>query len=137
MARIHGKDGRLYVGLASSTAAAEPVAFLNSWGIDQSTDRTEVTAFDDANKTYVAGKEDTQGTYGGFWDSATAQLYTAASDGAKRRFYLYPDATVGTTGPYWFGEAFFDWSVSGSADGAVEISGSWSAASNIGVQAIT
>ncbi len=128
MARKHGKDGRLYVGLASSTAAAEPVAFLSNWSLDQSVEQVETTAFEDSTKTYVAGKPDSSGTYSGFWDDSTVQLYTAASDGDARRWYLYPDASVGTTGPYWFGTGFFDMSVSGAVDGAVQVSGNFFAA---------
>ena len=131
MARKHGKDGRLYVGLASSSVAAEPVAFLSGWTVDFSVEQVEVTAFEDFNKTYVTGKSDFSGTFSGFWDDATVQLYTAASDGDARRFYLYPDATVGSAGPYWFGESFFDMSLSSAVDGAVSVSGNFFASSNI------
>lgn len=131
MARIHGRRGRLYVGLASSVAVAESVAFLRDWTIAKASDRTDVTAFGDSNKTYVQGLPDASGTYSGFFDNATAQTYTAANDGDARRFYLYPDATVGTAGPYFFGTAFFDWNTAGSSDGAVTLSGTWAAASEI------
>lgn len=131
MARIHGQKGRLYVGLASSTAAAEPVAFLNSISMEFSTDKAEVTSFEDANKIYVNGKNDVSGSFSGFFDNATAQLYTAANDGDKRRFYFYPDATVGTAGPYWYGEGIFDFSVSVDAGDAAKVSGSYTAASDI------
>ena len=131
MARIHGRRGRLYVGLASDTAAAEAVTFLREWSIDFSVDNQDVTAFGDSNKTYVAGLPDATGGFSGFFDNATAQLYTAASDGLARRFYLYPDATVATAGPYWFGTALFDFSLSGAVDGAVTVSGNWNAASAV------
>lgn len=137
MARKHGQQGRLYVGIASSTAAAEPIAFLREWSIDFTTDKVEVTSFEDGNKTYVAGKEDTSGSYSGWYDSATEQLYTAATDGTARRFYLYPDATVGTTGDYWFGSAFFDMSLAGAVDGAVSINGNWNASTDISKQSGT
>lgn len=130
MARIAGKDGRLYVGLASDTAAAEPVTFLNSWDISFTADRFEVTSFGDTTKTYVQGLSDASGNFAGFYDSATAQLYTAANDGAARRVYLYPDATVGTAGPYWFGTAFVDFSVSTPVGGSVDVSGSFAAATS-------
>lgn len=130
MARIHGQRGRLYVGLSSSTSAAEPVAFLSQWTLDAATDKVEVTAFEDNNKTYVSGKEDCSGSYAGFYDTATAQLYTAATDGNARRFYLYPDHSTGPT-DYWFGTAIFDMSISGGVSDAVTLSGNWSAASDI------
>ena len=131
MAKIHGQGGRLYVGIASGTAAAEPISYLNDWSIDFSTDKVDVTSFEDANKTYVTGKEDVQGTYSGFYDNATAQTYTAATDGTARRFYLYPAASTGSTGQYWFGTAFFDIKVKGGVSSAVAIDGTFVAASDV------
>ncbi len=128
MARIHGQRGRLYAGLASSTAAAEPVAYLTAWTLDSATDKSDVTAFGDTNKTYVSGLPDAQGTYAGFYDTASAQLYTASQDGAARRFYLYPDIS---DGDYFFGTALFDFSVNTGVAEGVAVSGSWSAASAI------
>ena len=105
MARKHGRNGRLYVAVASG-GTAEPVAFLRDWSIDFSVDNVEVTAFGDTNKVYVAGLPDSSGSFSGFFDSATAQLYTAATDGVARNFYLYPDTADAT---YWYGTALFDW----------------------------
>jgi len=131
MARIHGRDGRLYVGLASSTADAEAVVNLTSWDISFAADRVDVTALGDTSKQYVQGLKDAQGNFNGWYDTASAQLYTPANDGDARRAYWYPDATVGTAGPYWFGTAFFDFSVSVGVADAVNVSGSWAAASDI------
>lgn len=117
------------MGLASDTAVAEPVAYLRSWSISFATDRVEVTAFGDTNRVYVAGLPDASGDYAGYWDSATAQMYTAATDGLPRRFYIYPLTELNTE--YWYGTAFFDFSATGAVDGAVEVSGSWQAASNV------
>ncbi len=129
MARIHGRSGRLYVGIASDTSAAEPVAYLTKWQIDSSTDKVDVTALGDTVKTYVAGLADAKGTYSGFYDTASAQLYTASTDGLARRFYLYP--TNATVTQYFYGTAIFDFSVNGGVDEAIAISGSWAAASTV------
>jgi hypothetical protein len=126
MARIHGRRGRLYVGITSA-GVAEPIAFLRDWSLSFAVDNIEVTAFGDSNKVYVAGLPGSDGTYAGFYDTATAQLYTAATDGVARSFYLYPDNN--TTGSYWFGTGIFDFSVNGAVDGAVQISGDFQAAS--------
>ena len=128
MARIHGRSGRLYAGITSA-GTAQSIAFLNQWSIDFSVDFVDVTAFGDTNKTYVSGLPDAQGSFGGFYDTSTAQLYTAATDGVARSFYLYPDN--GSTGQYWFGTGLFDFSVSGGVDSAVTVSGNWRAASAI------
>lgn len=128
MARVHGRRGRLYAGIASDTASAEPITFLNTWNIDFTVDKVDVTCFGDSNKVYVSGLPDASGSFGGFYDTATAQLYTASQDGLARRFYLYPDIS---DGDYFYGTALFDFAVnSGVADG-VAISGSWNAASAV------
>lgn len=130
MARVHGRKGRLYVGLANSTADAEEVAFLKGWEISFETDDVDVTAFGDVNKVSLAGLPDSSGTFDGFYDDATDQLYTAASDGEARRFYLYP-TTPAQSGPYWFATATFDFSVATAVDDAVKISGGFAATSAV------
>lgn len=129
MARIHGRNGSLYVGIASDTASASPVTFLSQWDIKFEVDKEDVTAFGDSNKVYVAGLPDAQGSFAGFFDDATPQLYTAASDGLPRKFYLYP--STATTTVYFWGTALFDFTVSGDVGSSVKVSGSWSAASAV------
>ena len=130
MARLHGRRGRLYVGIASDTAAAEAIPYVAQWAIEFSVDNAEVTANGDSNKVYVAGLPDVSGSFSGFLDDATAQTYTAASDGLARRFYLYP-ATPATAGPYWFGTALFDFKAEAAVDDAVKVSGDFQAASAV------
>lgn len=124
MARIAARNGRLYANLTSG-GTAEPIAFLNNWSINFAVDNIDVTAFGDSNKTYVAGLPDAQGSYSGWYDTATVQLYTAAADGVARKFYLYPDTNTSTQ--YFFGTAVFDMNISAAVDGAVQISGDFSA----------
>lgn len=126
MARIAGRNGRLYANLTSG-GTAEPITFLTNWSLSFATNKIKVTALGDTNEVYVSGLPDMSGSYSGFFDNATAQLYTAASDGASRKFYLYPDNSATST--YWFGTAIFDFNVDGSVEGAVAISGSFAAAS--------
>jgi hypothetical protein len=128
MARKHGRSGRLYTNLTSG-GTAEPVAFLRDWSINFSVDNVDVTAFGDTNKVYVAGLPDVSGSFSGFYDDATVQLYTAAQDGVARKFYLYPDNS--STGIYWFGTALFDFNVSSAVDGAVTVSGDFNASSAV------
>jgi hypothetical protein len=128
MARIAGRRGRVYLALASG-GTAEPVAYLNSWSINLVTDKFEVTAFEDANKVYLAGLPDSTGEFSGFYDDATVQTYTAAVDGLPRKFYLYPNTLTSTQ--YFHGEILPDMSINGAVSGAVQISASWSASSAI------
>jgi hypothetical protein len=127
--RIHGRNGRVYLGLASSTATAEPLPFMADWSINQATDKAEVTAMGDSNKVYVAGLPDASGEFSGFYDDATVQTYTAATDGQARKFYLYPNTS--NTGQYWWGTILPDFTVNGGVGGAVQVRSSWNAASTI------
>jgi len=125
MARIAGRNAALYINLTSG-GTAEPVAFLSKYSIKFNADRFEVTAFGDTGKAYVAGLPDAQGDYSGWYDSATVQTYTSAVDGVARKCYLYPDRT--NAGQYWWGTAFFDMSIDIAVDGAVDITGTFAAA---------
>ena len=129
MARIHGRRGVVYVGIANDTADASPVAFLNAWSINFQVDKAEVTAFGDTNKVYVSGLPDASGDFAGFYDDATAQTYTAAIDGLPRKFYLYPSASKQTQ--YFYGQILPDFSVNAGTDGPAAVSSSWNAASAI------
>jgi len=130
MSRLAGRNGRLYAGIGSA-GTAEPIAFLSKWSLKFTTDKYDVTAFGDTTKVYVAGLPDCQGDYSGFYDNATAQLYTAATDGVARKFYLYPDIVGNPAANYWFGTAIFDFSVDGDLGGSVNISGSFAGASAV------
>ena len=129
MARIHGRNGRIYMGIASGTAVATPLPFMASWSIKFETDKEEVTALGDSNKVYVAGLPDASGEFSGFYDDQTHQTFDAAADGVARNFYLYPD--TGSTGKYFYGTIFPDFSLNGAVGGAVEVSASWNAAGPI------
>jgi hypothetical protein len=129
VARIHGRRGRVYIGIASDTAAAEPLPFVAKWSANFAMDKSDVTAMGDSNHVYVGGLPDPSGDFSGFYDNATAQTYTAATDGLARKFYLYPDLSTATQ--YWFGTVLVDMQVDGAVDGPVAIKASWVAASTI------
>lgn len=129
MARIHGRRGRIYMGIASDTASAEPLPFFADWTINFATDKVEVTAMGDNNKVYVAGLPDASGDFSGFYDDATAQTYTAAVDGLPRKFYLYPSTSLNTQ--YFFGTVLPDFNVNGGVGAAVSVKASWNAASQV------
>ncbi len=126
MGRLAGRNGRVYLGLTSG-GTAEPVAYQASWSINFTTNKIDVTAFGDPGKVTVAGLPEQSGQFAGFWDDATVQTYTAATDGLARKFYLYPNTLTNT--PYFFGTINPDMTVDASVDGAVTVSASWSAAS--------
>lgn len=113
----------------TSGGTPEPVAYLNSWELTAATDDVEVTAFGDSNKVFVSGLPDVGGSFSGFYDDATVQTYTAATDGIARKFYLY--VNTGTNTQYWYGTGIFDFTAAGGVDAAVTLSGNWKAASLI------
>ena len=129
MARSHGRNAQIYMGIASG-AAASPLPFQASWSINMNTDKQDVTAFGDGNKTYVAGLPDASGDFAGFWDDATSQTYIAAIDGLARNFYLYPNITSDPNA-YFFGQILPDVSFDGAVGGPVNFKASWNAASKI------
>ena len=129
MARRHGRNGRIYMALASA-GTAEPLNFQAKWSLNAVTDKDEVTALGDQNKLYVGGLPDASGDFSGFYDDATVQTYTAATDGVARKFYLYPD-TTNSPGQYWFGTILPDFKVDGDVAGALKVAATWVAASSI------
>jgi hypothetical protein len=129
LSRRHGRNGKVYLALASNGSAA-PLNFTAKWSFNAVTDKDEVTAFGDTNKVYVAGLPDSSGDFSGFWDDSTAYTYTAATDGVARPFYLYPDATNDPT-KYWFGTIFCDYKADGDVGSAIKVAASWVAASSI------
>lgn len=124
MALYHGKRGVVYI---SSTGGATAIAAvsLSSWSLDSATDRVEVTAFGDTNKTYVQGLPDLTGELSGFWNDTTDFLYDASRSADGVKLYLYPSSDA--TGKYWYGPAWVDFSIEVPVDGAVTISGSFAA----------
>lgn len=140
MSRIHGRNGIAYVAVngpgGPSGPAASPMAFLADWlrTINFTVAKVDVTAMQDQNLIWVAGLPDANGDFTGFYDTATAQTYVAATDGLSRNFYLYP-STVGlqgsNPGQYFFGTILPDYSLTGGVAAAVALKSTWAAASQI------
>lgn len=129
MGRLAGRNGRIYLGIADSTAVATPLPFVAKYNISWKTTKIKVTAMGEANNVYVAGIKDASGSWSGFYDDATAQSYTAASDGLPRKFYLYP--TTNNTAQYFWGQVLVDMSIDADVDGAISMAADWAAYSDI------
>lgn len=115
----------------SASGTAVPVASLTSWSLDMNTDKIDVTSFGDTTKTYVQGLPDLTGRFEGNWDDTEATLMAAraSADGAK--LYLYPSLDAATK--YAYGVAWLDASMNVDVNGAVKVSGTFSAASAWGI----
>ena len=129
MARSHGRYARLYVSITSGGSAA-PLVHTATTDMNLSTDKQDVTAFSDTNKTYVSGLPDGQMSFSGFaTDTASTSLVEAALDGASRTWYFYP---FSSTTIYIYGTGFFDWTLGADVQGTVKMSGTMAPASAIG-----
>jgi hypothetical protein len=128
MARYHGRRGVVYMSTTGSDAAVT-VASLNTWELNMATDVVEVTAFGDANKTYVQGLKDLTGTINGFWESSADTMFDAADSADGVKLYLYPSSDAPTI--YFYGPAWIDASITTGVSAAITVScnfranGSW------------
>ena len=128
MAVYAGRKGVVYMSTTGSGNASNVIK-LTQWTVNSSTDKIEVTSFGDANKTYVQGLKDIQGTMAGFYDDTESKPGTAADSTDGVKLYLYPSADAPTK--YIAGPAWVDLSIDTSVAGAVAISmnfaanGSW------------
>jgi hypothetical protein len=128
MARTTGRKGRVYIAIVAG-AQASMLPFTAKWSLSASTDQLDVTAMDDDNKVYVSDVPDASGDFSGFYDDATDQTYTAATDGIARKFYLYPSKD--SAGTYWFGTVNVDFNIDGGVGQGVNMRGKWNAATTI------
>lgn len=90
------------------------------------TDKSEVTAFGDSNKTYVQGLKDIKGTLKGFWDSSQDALFDGSESADGVKLYLYPASNAATI--YFYGPAWLDASIDVPVSGPISVSGSFVAA---------
>jgi hypothetical protein len=130
MAVYHGKSGVVYLS-TTGTGTAQNVSSLSAWTLDLDTDLVETTAFGDANKTYVQGLRNIQGTISGFWNDAETKLFTASTSSDGCKLYLYPSANATTK--YAYGPAWLSVSVDTGVGDAVTISADFSANGSWGV----
>jgi len=122
MARYHGKSGVVYLSTTGAGVAGATTS-LSGWTLDLSTDKVEVTAFGDLNKTYVQGLKDIKGTFQGFLDDTGLSLFTGADSTDGVRMYLYPSSASPTV--YWYGPAWLDASIAVPVGGANTVTGNF------------
>lgn len=124
MAAYAGRKGLVYIS-TTGTGAASTVIKLNKWSINRTTDKLEVTAFGDANKTYVQGLPDVKGAFSGFWDDTESKPFTGAASVDGVKVYLYPSSDAITK--YWYGPAWMDLSMDDPVNGPATISSAFAA----------
>ncbi len=118
--------------MLSTTAGGVAIAAisLSHWSLDRKTDKYDVTAFGDLNKTYVQGLPDIQGELSGFFDSADDALFDGADSADGVKLYLYPSSLA--TSIYHYGTAWLDASIDVPVSGPITVTGSFVAASSWG-----
>lgn len=130
MAKYAGRTGVLYMSSSGSGTAAAVVG-INKWSLDMSTDKFEVTAFGDTNKSYVQGLRDLQGQFEGLYDDSETKLFAGAQSTDGVKMYLYISSNAASK--YACGTAWLDASIDVDISGAVKISGKFAAAGSWGV----
>lgn len=122
--RYHGGKAVVQMGIGAGAIAV--VVSLSQWSLDKTTDKVDVTAFGDANKTYVEGLPDIKGSLSGWFDSANDALFDGAESATGVALYLYPSSLLPLQ--YHYGPAWLDASISVDVKGAVSIKGNFVAA---------
>lgn len=120
MAKIHGKNGVLYMGETTAVRIAE----LTTWSVDVGRALSEDTAFEAAWKEQLAGVNEWSGKLEGFYDDATDALFAAATSSTIQKLYLYPSNAASTK--YFYGTAYPDFSIEVGVGDVVKISGGFS-----------
>lgn len=131
MAVYAGRKGVIYISTTGSGTAVNVIK-MNAWSLSRSTDKIEVTAFGDANKTYVQGLPDVKIEFSGFWDDTETKPFAAAASSDGIKAYLYPSSDA--TSKFAGGPAWADCSIDTDVSGAVKISGTLAANGSWNIQ---
>jgi hypothetical protein len=126
--KLHGKNGAIYLGGAKGSGGTK-VATKSSWTLQRNRDYVDATVFGEANKTYLAGLPNVQGSFAGILDVSGDLLLSAATSDALT-MYLYADDdpfSASSTVLVAHGPALIDANVDASNTDAVRITGEFRA----------
>lgn len=121
MARIHGKNGIVY--LAGVTAVAVTLSQATDWEVDIDYDTADVPVLGDNWNSKVKGIHKFSGSLSGTYDTAQTLAFDAALAATSRNFYLYPDRTQPTR--YYYGFCWPKLNVKGGVGDAVTFDASF------------
>lgn len=102
-----------------------PIASMNAFSLDASTEMEDVSCFGDTNRVYLPGLRDTQGTIAGFFNADDLTLWeatVAASPG-----WLELKTNSSDTAAVWEGKAWIDATIDATM-AAPKVSGKFYAA---------
>ena len=127
--KLHGKNGAIYLGGPKGGPTAVKVATKSSWSLQRNRDYVDATVFGEANKTYLAGLPNVQGSFAGILDVSGDLLLNAATSDSQT-MYLYADDNPFTTTTLVLvahGPALIDANIDASGTDAVRITGEFRA----------
>jgi len=128
--RLHGKTGQVQMDPAGGSTLVT-LGDTNSWSLDASTERVDVTAFGDTNKQKRAGLPEYGGNLGMWWNAVATsgpRYFAAILAGIPVTLRLIPNTADPTV--YFQGLANVDGGLNVSATGAISSGGKWDAAGN-------
>jgi hypothetical protein len=126
--KLHGKNGAIYLGGAKGAGGVK-VATKSSWTLQRNRDYVDATVFGEANKTYLAGLPNVQGSFNGILDVSGDLLLNAATSESQVMYLYADDDPFSTTDEILVahGPALIDANVDASNTDAVRISGEFRA----------
>lgn len=113
---IHGLNGVVYLGIAT----AVPITERTEWHLSIDYDLAEDTVMADTWATQLRGVSRWSGSFAGFFDDASNELFTDATSTTRARLYIYPD---GNTGRYYYGYCWPKLSIDATLGDVVAVSG--------------
>jgi hypothetical protein len=126
MAILSGRTGKVsYDPTGAGGATLVELASINAWTLDASTEMEDVSCFGDANRVYLPGLRDAQGTLGGFFNSTDLTLWEATVAPSPGMLQLMSNETDAAA--TWSGKAYLDASIDCSL-AAPKVSAKWYAA---------
>ena len=100
MANVHGKNAIIYLGDGASGEAIE-ISEQNSYSIEHDFDLADTSELGDTWKTNVKGLMSFSAAIEGNFNTASNQLWSAATGSNTSKFYLYPNRS--NTTQYYYG----------------------------------
>lgn len=126
--KLHGKNGAIYLGGAKGSGGIK-VATKSSWTLQRNRDYVDATVFGEANKTYLAGLPNVQGSFAGILDVSGDLLLSAATSDSQTMYLYADDDPFSTTSTVLVahGPALIDANVDASNTDAIRITGEFRA----------
>lgn len=109
MAINPGRTGVISYDPTGVGTTVTPIASMNAWSLDASTEMEDVSCYGDANRVYLPGLRDTQGEIGGFFNAADLTLWEATVATTPGWLELKPNSTDAAA--VWEGKAWIDASI--------------------------